>query len=72
MLRKLFILLLSLFVLMPSVDSLYAMTPAEKRAKAKEVQLRKREAAKRKADKKKAAKAKAAKRKLCCMSIPSI
>lgn len=43
--------------------SLYAMTPAQKRAKAKEIQMRKREAAKRKADKKKAAKAKAAKRK---------
>jgi hypothetical protein len=38
------------------------MTPAQKREKAKEVQMRKREAAKRKAEKKKAAKAKAAKR----------
>jgi outer membrane protein OmpA-like peptidoglycan-associated protein len=63
MIRKLLILLLSLCVLMPSADSLYAMTPAEKRAKAKEMQKRKREAAKRKAAKKKAAKAKAAKRK---------
>lgn len=63
MIKKLFILLLSICVLMPSAVSLYAMTPAEKRAKAKEVQLRKREAAKRKAEKKKAAKARAAKRK---------
>jgi len=44
-------------------EPLYAaMTPAQKRAKAKEIQMRKREAAKRKAEKKKAAKAKAAKR----------
>jgi len=41
----------------------YAMTQAQKRAHAKEVQQRKREAAKRKAERKKAAKAKAAKRK---------
>lgn len=41
----------------------YAMTPAQKRAKAKEIQLRKRAAAKRKAEKKRAAKAKAAKKK---------
>lgn len=40
----------------------YALTPQQKRAKAKEVQLRKKEAAKRKAEKKKAAKLKAAKR----------
>ena len=40
-----------------------AATPAQKRAKAKEIQMRKREAAKRKAEKKKAAKAKAVKRK---------
>ena len=40
----------------------YALTPAQKRAKAKEIQMRKREAAKRKAEKKKAAQLKAAKR----------
>ncbi len=40
----------------------YAMTPQQKRAKAKEIQLRKKEAAKRKAAKKKAAKLKAAKK----------
>ena len=39
-----------------------AMTPAQKRARAKEIQMRKREAAKRKAEKQRAAKAKAAKR----------
>ena len=44
-------------------EPLYALTPAQKRAKAKEIQMRKREAAKRKAEKKKAAKAKEAKRK---------
>ncbi|MBR6034575.1 MAG: OmpA family protein [Paludibacteraceae bacterium] len=44
-------------------EPLYAaMTPAQKRAKAQELRLRKREAAKRKAEKKRAAKAKAAKR----------
>lgn len=41
---------------------MYALTPAQKRAKAKEIQMRKREAAKRKAEKKRAAKAKAAKK----------
>ena len=39
------------------------MTPAQKRAKAKEIQMRKREAAKKKAEKQRAAKAKAAKKK---------
>lgn len=43
-------------------EPLYAMTPAQKRARAKEIQMRKREAAKRKAEKQRAAKAKAAKR----------
>lgn len=43
--------------------SLCAATSAQKRARAKEIQMRKREAAKRKTEKKKAAKAKAAKRK---------
>lgn len=59
MTRKLliFFLLLSIFG-----EPLYALTPAQKRAKAKEVQMRKREAAKRKAEKARAAKAKAAKR----------
>lgn len=41
----------------------YALTPQQKRAKAKEVQMRKREAAKKKAEKKRAAKAKEAKKK---------
>ena len=54
---------LSLFLVFLLSEPLYAaMTPAQKRAKAKEIQMRKREAAKRKAEKKKAAKAKAAKR----------
>jgi len=57
--RHLILLLLCLSVL---GEPLYALTPAQKRAKAKEIQMRKREAAKRKAAKKKAAKAKAAKR----------
>ena len=52
-------LLLSLFI---GDAYTYARTPAQKRAKAKEIQMRKREAAKRKAEKKRAAKAKAAKR----------
>ena len=44
-------------------EPLYAaMTPAQKRAKAQELRMRKREAAKRKAEKQRAAKAKAAKR----------
>ena len=55
------ILLCMLFLLMGGMEA-YAMTPAQKRAKAKEIQMRKREAAKRKAEKKKAAKAKAAKK----------
>lgn len=58
--RVYFCLFFFLFLL--SVGDAYAMTPAQKREKAKEVQMRKREAAKRKAEKKKAAKAKAAKR----------
>ena len=59
--RVYFCLFFFLFLL--SVGDAYALTPAQKRAKAKEVQMRKREAAKRKAEKKRAAKAKAAKRK---------
>jgi outer membrane protein OmpA-like peptidoglycan-associated protein len=55
-----FFILLSLFI---GDACAYAITPAQKRAKAKEIQMRKREAAKRKAEKKRAAKAKAAKRK---------
>lgn len=55
--------IVSLLVLSLVGEPLYALTPAQKRAKAKEVQMRKKEAAKRKAEKKKAAKAKAAKRK---------
>lgn len=51
-----------LFLLMGGTDT-YALTPQQKRAKAKEVQMRKREAAKKKAEKKRAAKAKAAKKK---------
>lgn len=43
-------------------EPLYAMTPEQKRAKAKEIQMRKREAARRKAEKQRAAKLKAAKR----------
>lgn len=56
------IILCILTLLMGGMDA-YAMTPQQKRAKAKEVQMRKREAAKRKAEKKRAAKAKAAKKK---------
>ena len=56
------ILLCMLFLFMGAADS-YALSPAQKRAKAKEMQIRKREAAKRKAEKKRAAKAKAAKKK---------
>ena len=56
------ILLCMLFLLVGAADC-YALTPAQKRAKAKEMQIRKREAAKRKAEKKRAAKAKAAKKK---------
>ena len=52
-------LLLSLFI---GGACTYAATPAQKRARAKEIQMRKREAAKRKAEKKRAAKAKAAKK----------
>lgn len=55
------ILLCVLSLLIGGMDA-YAMTSAQKRAKAKEIQLRKREAAKKKAEKKRAAKAKAAKR----------
>ena len=54
-----FLLLLSIFI---GDACAYALTPAQKRAKAKEIQMRKREAAKRKAEKKRAAKAKAAKK----------
>lgn len=55
-------LLLSLFLLIGGVDA-YGMTPQQKRERAKEIRLRKKEAAKRKAERKKAAKLKAAKRK---------
>ena len=55
-------LILSLLCLSVVGEPLYALTPQQKRAKAKEIQMRKREAAKRKAEKKKAAKLKAAKR----------
>ena len=55
-------LIVSLLMLSVVGEPVYALTPAQKRARAKEVQMRKREAAKRKAEKKKAAKAKAAKR----------
>lgn len=60
--RFLLISLMGLFLLTGGNDA-YAMTSAQKRAHAKEVQQRKRDAAKRKAERKKAAKAKAAKRK---------
>lgn len=55
-------LIVSLLLLALAGEPLYAMTPQQKREKAKEVQMRKREAARRKAEKQKAAKAKAAKR----------
>ena len=55
-------ILLCMLLLLMGVADVYALTPAQKRAKAKEVQMRKREAAKRKAEKKRAAKAKAAKK----------
>lgn len=56
-------ILLSLCLAFLLSEPLYAvLTPAQKRAKAKEIQLRKREAAKRKAEKKREAKAKAAKK----------
>lgn len=61
--RKISILFLLLSFLLIGDACAYALTPAQKRAKAKEIQMRKREAAKRKAEKKRAAKAKAAKRK---------
>lgn len=61
---RLRLIILSLFMAFALGDNFcYAMTPAQKRAKAKEIQMRKREAAKRKAAKKKAAKRKVAKRK---------
>ena len=53
-------LLISLFI---GDTCAYAGTPAQKRAKAKEVQMRKREAARRKIEKQRAAKAKKAKKK---------
>ena len=55
--------IVSLLILSVLGESLYALTPAQKREHAKEVQMRKREAAKKKAERKKAAKARAAKRK---------
>ena len=60
--RKWIIWLMLLSLCIGGAES-YAMTPAQKRAKAKEIQLRKRAAAKRKAEKKRAAKARAAKKK---------
>jgi outer membrane protein OmpA-like peptidoglycan-associated protein len=54
--------MISLLAISVLGEPLYALTPAQKRAKAKEIQMRKKEAAKRKAAKKKAAKAKAAKK----------
>lgn len=60
---RLRLFILALLTTIALSDSLcYALTPQQKRAKAKEVQMRKREAARRKAEKKKAAKLKAAKR----------
>jgi len=59
-LRLLILVLLTTIALGDSLS--YALTPQQKRAKAKEVRMRKREAAKRKAEKKKAAKLRAAKR----------
>ena len=59
---KRFWIILALLCFMAS-DACYAMTPAQKRAKAKAKMEQKREAAKRKAAKQKAAKAKAAKKK---------
>ena len=56
-------ILLCMLALLIGGSDLYALTPQQKRAKAKEIQMRKREAAKRKAAKKRAAKAKAAKKK---------
>ena len=56
------ILICILALLLGGTDA-YALTPQQKREKAKEVQMRKREAAKKKAEKQRAAKAKAAKKK---------
>lgn len=61
--RHTLLLIFSLICLSLLGEPLYAMTPAQKRERAKEIKMRKREAAKRKAAKKKAAKLKAAKRK---------
>ena len=60
--KKLFTILLVLLSLLIGDMSAYAITPAQKRAKAKARTEQKRAAAKRKAEKKKAAKLKAAKR----------
>ena len=60
--RKIITIFSILFSLLLGDMNAYALTPQQKRAKAKEVQLRKREAAKRKAEKKRAAKLKAAKK----------
>jgi len=54
--------ILSLLLFAVLGEPLYALTPQQKRAKAKEVQMRKREAARRKAEKQKAAKLRAAKK----------
>ena len=60
--RKIITILSILFSLFLGDMNVYALTPQQKREKAKEVQIRKKEAAKRKAAKKKAAKLKAAKK----------
>ena len=60
--KKIWIILLVLFSLLMGDVSAYALTPAQKRAKAKAKIERKREIAKRKAEKKRAAKLKAAKK----------
>ena len=60
--KRLTTILLVLLSLLIGDASAYALTPAQKRARAREKVERKREAAKRKAEKKRAAKAKAAKK----------
>lgn len=61
--RHRLLLIFSLICLSLLGEPLFAMTPAQKRARAKEIKMRKKEAAKRKAERKKAAKLKTAKRK---------
>ncbi len=60
--KKILTIGLVLLSLLIGAGDAYALTPQQKRAKAKEIQLRKKEAAKRKAAKQKAAKLKAAKK----------